>query len=291
MTRPKNAPPPSRDPDEKKVTVPSLADWKRDGRPISALTAYDYPSALLADRGGMEIILVGDSLANTALGYPNTLPVTLDEMLVAVRAVRRGVERALLVADMPFGSYHVDLPSTLDAAVRFVKSGAEAVKLEGGAARGELVRALVENEIPVMGHIGLTPQSLHAMGGYKVQGRQPAEAARLEDDAIALEEAGAFAIVLEGIPVSLAETITRRLRIPTIGIGAGAACDGQILVFSDLLGLIPGRAPKFVRRYLDGYSLGLEAIAAYREDVRERSFPAESESYAVPRPVPTAKSS
>ena len=262
-----------------KVTVPWLHARVEAGEKITALTAYDYPSGLLADRAGIDLLLVGDSLANTTLGYENTLLVSEEEMLVALRAVRRAVQRALLVVDMPFGSYHVDAASALEAAVRFVKSGAEAIKLEGGRRRIGLVRRIVDSEIPVMGHIGLTPQSLHALGGYKVQGKQPDDAARLLDDAIALQDAGAFSIVLEGIPAPLAERITAELRIPTIGIGAGAHCDGQILVFADLLGLLPGRGPKFVRRYLDFYGLALEAIQTYRDDIQTGSFPSIEESY------------
>ncbi len=262
-----------------KVTVPGLQSRVDAGEKITALTAYDYPSGLLADRAGIDLLLVGDSLANTMLGYENTLLVSQDEMLMALRAVRRAVRRALLVVDMPFGSYHTDATSALEAAVRFVKSGAEAIKLEGGRRRVGLVRRIVDNEIPVMGHIGLTPQSLHALGGYKVQGKQPEDAARLLDDAVALQDAGAFSIVLEGIPAPLAERITAQLSIPAIGIGAGEHCDGQILVFADLLGLLPGRDPKFVRRYLEFHDLALEAIQAYRDDVQTGSFPSIEESY------------
>ncbi len=262
-----------------KVTVPGLQSRVDAGEKITALTAYDYPSGLLADRAGIDLLLVGDSLANTMLGYENTLLVSQDEMLMALRAVRRAVRRALLVVDMPFGSYHTDATSALEAAVRFVKSGAEAIKLEGGRRRIGLVRRIVDNEIPVMGHIGLTPQSLHAQGGYKVQGKLPDDAERLLDDALALQGAGAFSIVLEGIPAPLGERITDELSIPTIGIGAGKHCDGQILVFADLLGLLPGRDPKFVRRYLEFHDLALEAIQAYRDDIQTGSFPSIEESY------------
>lgn len=264
-----------------KVTVPWLQSRMERGEKLTGLTAFDYPSGLLADQAGIDIILVGDSLANTALGYENTLLVSQEEMLVALRAVRRAVKRALLVMDMPFGSYHTDASSALESAVRFVKAGAEAIKLEGGRRRTGLVRRFVDNEIPVMGHIGLTPQSLHALGGYKVQGKQPDEAARLLDDARALQDAGAFSIVLEGIPAPLAERITEELSVPTIGIGAGKHCDGQILVFADLLGMLPGRDPKFVRRYLEFHHLALEAIRAYRDDVHEGAFPSIEESYGV----------
>ncbi len=262
-----------------RVTVPGLRARKLAGEKISALTAHDYPSGLLADEAGIEVVLLGDSLANTILGYESTLPVTLEEMLTALRAVRRAVRRAMLVADMPFGSYHCGEDRAVEAAVAFVKSGAEAVKLEGGERRIGVVRRLVDSEIPVMGHIGLTPQSVHVMGGYKVQGKSLDSAQRLLDDALALERAGAFAIVIEGVPATLAKEITRRLEIPTIGIGAGPHCDGQILVFADLLGLHRGKKPKFARQYLDFHALALEAIQAYRKDLATGSFPSASESY------------
>jgi 3-methyl-2-oxobutanoate hydroxymethyltransferase len=268
-----------------KVTVPGLRTRKLGGEKITALTAYDYPSGLIADAAGMDVILVGDSLANTALGYENTLPVTLDEMLVALRAVRRAVARALLVVDLPFGTYHAGEEPALAASIACLKAGAEAVKLEGGKRRAALVNRLVRSEIPVMGHIGLTPQSIHVMGGYKVQGKSPEGAEELIADALALEEAGAFSLVIEGVPAAVAAEITARLEIPTIGIGAGPHCDGQILVFADLLGLLPGRKPKFARRYLDVHGLALEAVRAYRRDVLAGSFPAAAESYAAPQEV------
>jgi 3-methyl-2-oxobutanoate hydroxymethyltransferase len=266
---------------EEKVTVPGLKARKFAGEKISALTGYDYPSGLVADQAGMDIILVGDSLGNTVLGYENTLPVTLEEMLVALRAVKRAVKRALLVADMPFGTYQGGVKQALAAGISFIKAGAEAVKLEGGRKRAALVRQFVSNDIPIMGHIGLTPQSVHAMGGYRVQGKSPEDAEGLLQDAVELERAGAFALVIEGVPSSLARAITSRVEIPTIGIGAGPDCDGQILVFADLLGLTPQRKPKFVRQYLDFHALALEAIRAYRADVRSGSFPAVVESYEV----------
>lgn len=266
-----------------KVTIHGLRARKLAGEKISALTAYDFPGAALVDEAGIDVVLVGDSLANVALGYENTLPVTLEEMLSALRAVRRGVRRALLVGDMPFGTYHTGEDDALRAAVLFLKNGAEAVKLEGGARRAALVRRLVENEVPVMGHIGLTPQSIHAMGGYKIQGKSPEAAQQLVEDALALEVAGAFAVVIEGVPSSLAAEITSRLEIPTIGIGAGPDCDGQILVLGDLLGLTPGRKPKFVRQYLDLHALSLEAVRAYRRDVLNRDFPSAAESYELPQ--------
>ena len=263
----------------RKVTAPGIQARKLSGEKIVALTAYDYPTGVLCEAAGMDLVLVGDSLGNTALGYENTLPVTMDEMLAALRAVRRAVRRPLLVADLPFGSYHVDPSTTIDNAIRLLKSGAEAVKLEGGRRRAALVRQLVENETPVMAHIGLTPQSVHAMGGFKVQGRSPAEARSLIDDALALEEAGAFSIVLEGVPVDLAATITEQLHIPTVGIGAGEGCGGQILVLTDILGWLPGRKPKFVRQYADLHSVAVDALERYKIDVRRGEFPAARESY------------
>src|SRR5580698_559933 len=233
-----------------KVTFQTLQEKKQNGRPITALTAYDYATARLVDEAGIELILVGDSLAQVVLGYDSTVPVTVDEMLHHLKAVRRGVRRALLIGDLPYGSYHISSEQALTNAIRFVKEGgAEAVKLEGGRQRGPLIRKLVDAQIPVMGHIGLTPQSIHTFGTYRVQGRTLDSAAELLADAEALEEAGAFAIVLEGIPRELAAIITRRLRIPTIGIGAGPDCDGQILVFHDLVGLSFQPPAKFVRGY------------------------------------------
>jgi 3-methyl-2-oxobutanoate hydroxymethyltransferase len=267
-----------------KVTVPRLRARKLSGEKIVAVTAYDYPTGLVADRAGADLILVGDSLASTQLGYENTLPVSLEEMLIAQRAVKRAVKRALLVGDLPFGSYQGATERAIDAAVSFLKAGAEAVKLEGGKKRVGLVRALVDNDIPVVGHVGLTPQSVHAMGGYKVQGRGPEAAETLVEDALALEQAGAFAIVVEGVPTHVAAAITSRVEVPTIGIGAGPHVDGQILVFSDLLGTIPGRKPKFVRQYVDLHALALEALQAYARDVKAGDFPSVRESYDVPEP-------
>jgi 3-methyl-2-oxobutanoate hydroxymethyltransferase len=261
-----------------KVTVPALAEMKRQGKPISALTAYDYSSSRLADEAGIDLLLVGDSLAMVVLGHDNTLAVTVDEMLHHCRAVRRAARRALVVADMPFGSYHGTVAEGLANAVRFVKeAGAEAVKIEGP--RFELVRALTEAEIPVVGHLGLTPQSIHRMGGYRVQGRTAETASRLKADALALAEAGAGLVVLEGIPREVAAEITAELPVPTIGIGAGPDCDGQILVFHDLLGLTFAPAAKFVRRYADAGELIRGAIEHYREDVERRAFPSDEESY------------
>jgi 3-methyl-2-oxobutanoate hydroxymethyltransferase len=265
-----------------KITMPALAEMKRQGKPISALTAYDYATSRLVDEAGIDLVLVGDSLAMVVLGHENTLSVTVDEMLHHTRAVRRAVRRALVVADMPFGSYHGTVGEGVANAVRFVKeAGAEAVKIEGP--RVELVRALTSSEIPVIGHLGLTPQSVHRMGGYRVQARTSKDVQCLQVDAHALAKAGAGALVLEGIPREAAAAITAELPIPTIGIGAGPDCDGQILVFHDLLNLTFGPPAKFVRRYGDAAALIREAVEHYREDVEHRAFPSDEESYHLPR--------
>ena len=267
-----------------KVTMPALAEMKRQGKPISALTAYDYATSRLVDEAGIDMVLVGDSLAMVVLGHENTLAVTVDEMLHHTRAVRRAVRRALVVADMPFGSYHGTVAEGLANAVRFVKeAGAEAVKIEGP--RVELVRALTDAEIPVVGHLGLTPQSVHRMGGYRVQARTAATVQRLKADAHALTEAGAGALVLEGVPREVAAAITAELAIPTIGIGAGPDCDGQILVFHDLVNLTFAPPAKFVRRYGDAAALIRSAVERYREDVEQRAFPSDEESYHLPESV------
>jgi 3-methyl-2-oxobutanoate hydroxymethyltransferase len=264
-----------------KVTVPALTEMKRQGKPISALTAYDYPTSRLADEAGIDLLLVGDSLAMVVLGHENTLSVTVDEMLHHTRAVHRAVRRALVVADMPFGSYHGTVGEGLANAIRFVKeAGAEAVKIEGP--RIDLVRALTEAEIPVIGHLGLTPQSLHRMGGYRVQARTSETVLQLKADAHALADSGAGALVLEGVPREVAADITAELPIPTIGIGAGPDCDGQILVFHDLLNLTFAPPAKFVRRYGDAGTLIRSAIEHYREDVEHRAFPSDEESYHLP---------
>jgi len=272
--------------DSTRVTVPWIQARKARGELFTAVTAWDFPTARIVDNAGIDLVLVGDSLANTALGYESTLPVSLEEMLVAVRAVRRGVRRALLVADMPFGSYQTSDERALEAAVAFVKAGAEAVKLEGGRVRAPLVKRLVENGIPVLAHIGLTPQSVHVLGGYRVQGRSSAAADTLIEDARALAAAGAFGVVLEGVPASLAARITASIAVPTIGIGAGPDCDAQILVLADLLGLHPGPVPRFVRRYADLYGTAVDAVRRYREDVVSRDFPSPAESYGPLEPAP-----
>jgi len=263
-----------------KITIPALQEKKRNHAPISALTAYDYPLARLVDEASIDLVLVGDSLGMVMLGRDNTLTVTMDEMLLLTRAVRRGVRRALLAADMPYASYHVDVADGVRNALRFVKeAGAEAVKVEGGRNRVELVQRLTDAEIPVIGHIGLTPQSLHRMGGYRVQGKSAPAAETLLEDALALEAAGAVLLVLEGVPREVAARITAELAIPTVGIGAGPDCDGQILVLHDLLNLTFAPAPKFVRRYADAASVVRDAVESYRKDVEARTFPSDAESY------------
>ncbi|MBI1941344.1 MAG: 3-methyl-2-oxobutanoate hydroxymethyltransferase [Acidobacteria bacterium] len=263
-----------------KITVPLILDRKLRGEKITCLTAYDYPTARLVDAAGIDVILVGDSLAQVVLGYDSTIPVTVDEMLHHVRAVRRATRRALLVADLPFGAYHVSEEGGLRTGIRFLKEGgAEAVKVEGGRKRFALIRRMVEAEIPVMGHIGLTPQSVHAMGGYRVQGQSLESVNDLLGDAQAVEDAGAFAVVLEGIPRELAAIMTRRLRIPTVGIGAGPDCDGQVLVAHDLLGLSFQPPAKFVRRYADLGGTLRDAFARFRDDVLAGRYPDDRESY------------
>jgi 3-methyl-2-oxobutanoate hydroxymethyltransferase len=272
-----------------KITVPDLMQRKTlaaansSNKKITCLTAYDYPTARLMDEAGVDIVLVGDSVAMVALGYDSTLPLTLDEALHHTKAVRRGVQRALVVADMPYGSYHGELNEALRNAMRFVKeAGAEAVKVEGGERRLELIARLTEAEIPVMGHVGLTPQSINALGGYRVQGKTPGTAEQLLRDAQSVEAAGAFAIVLEAIPRELAAEITRAVRIPTIGIGAGPDCDGQVLVLHDMLGLTFQDSPKFARRYANVGEIISNAVREYCADVQNGSFPTDAESYHAP---------
>jgi 3-methyl-2-oxobutanoate hydroxymethyltransferase len=273
-----------------KVTVPDILSRKlqslnsQQAKPkIACLTAYDYPTARLLDEAGVDILLVGDSVGMAVLGYDSTLPVTLDDILHHVKAVRRGTRRALLVADMPYGSFHVSVEDSVRNAVRLVKEGgAEAVKVEGGERRIELIAKLVEAEIPVMGHIGLTPQSFHALGGFQVQGKTTEAARQIERDARAVQSAGAFSVVLESVPRDLAARITESLRIPTIGIGAGPDCDGQILVFHDLVGLTTGHRPKFARQYANLSAQVSRAVTEYCSDVRGGLFPSDAESYHSP---------
>lgn len=277
---------------ERKVTVPELMKRKGGGDPIVALTAYDFPFGRIADQAGVDVILVGDSLGMVVQGMDTTLPVTMDEMVYHCRMLARARQRALLVCDLPFLSYQVTPAEAVANAGRLIKEGgAEAVKLEGGVSMAATIAAVANVDIPVMGHIGLTPQSVHRMGGHKVQGQRrgerPGQRDRLIEDALAVEAAGAFAVVLEGIPLDLAAEITAQLSIPTIGIGAGPHCDGQILVLHDVLGLGERTPPKFAKRYADLWQSAGEAIAAYAREVRDRAFPSDAHSFhsltSVPR--------
>ena len=267
------------------ITIPELYKKKAEGRKISMLTAYDFPFAQMADEAGMDIILVGDSLGVVVQGLDNTLPVTMEEMLYHTRMVARAAKNALVVGDMPFLSYQVSVDDGIKNAGLFLKEGASAVKLEGGASVCDLIATLSRYDIPVMAHIGLTPQSIHRMGGFKVQGKQKAEALRLLEDAQKLQEAGCFSLVLEGIPADLAAKVTETIEIPTIGIGAGPQCSGQVLVIHDVLGLLPGTSPKFVRRYAEGFQDLRDALATWAEDVRSGGFPDGRESYTLPEAV------
>jgi 3-methyl-2-oxobutanoate hydroxymethyltransferase len=266
-----------------KVPMTELAEMKARRQPIVMVTAYDAPGGRLADQGGADLVLVGDSAAMTVLGHHSTVPATMEEMLVLTRAVTRGAVRPLVVADMPFGSFQVSDEDAVRNAIRFVKeAGADAVKLEGAGPTLSRVRAIVGAGIPVMGHVGLTPQSATMLGGYKAQGRSAAKAITLLHDARALEAAGCFALVLEAIPAAVARRVTRQLTIPTIGIGAGVDCDGQVLVWHDMLGLYDGRAARFVKRYAEIGDTIRDALAAYADDVRERRFPEEQHTYSMP---------
>ncbi len=269
-----------------KVYVPALAKAKRRGEKLVCLTAYNYPTARIVDEAGVEIILVGDSIGNVIHGYGNTIPVTLDEILSATKAVKRGANRALIVADMPYGSFHINADETVRNALTLMKDGgAEAVKIEGGRNRVDLVKRLVDEEIPVMAHIGLTPQSVHKLGGYRVQGKTAVDATRLIEDAKMLEEAGAFAIVLEVVPREIASIITKELSISTVGIGAGSECDIQVLVLHDLVGISFGRLPRFVRQYADIRTIMTEAVTNWMTDVKEGRYPSDDESYGLPKDV------
>jgi 3-methyl-2-oxobutanoate hydroxymethyltransferase len=266
-----------------KLPLTELQEMKRRHQPIAMVTAYDAPGGRLADQAGTDIVLVGDSAAMTVLGHESTVPATMDEMLILTRAVTRGARRPLVVADMPFGTFQVSDEDALRNAIRFVKeSGADAVKLEGAGSMLSRVAAIVGAGIPVMGHIGLTPQSATMLGGFKAQGRSAEKARRLLADARALEAAGCFSLVLEAVPAPVARRITHELSIPTIGIGAGVDCDGQVLVWHDLLGLYEGRTARFVKRYADVGDVIRTALAEYVEDVRERRFPEEQHTYAMP---------
>ena len=267
-----------------KITVATLHEKKSQRQPITCLTAYDYASARLVDEAGIDVVLVGDSLAMTMLGYENTLSVTLDEMLHHAKAVRRGVKHAFLIADMPYGSYHVSHDETIRNAARYVKeAGAEAVKIEGGEKRADLIRRIIDAEIPVAGHIGLTPQSVNVMGGYRVQGKDLTAIEHLMRDAVALDRAGVACIYLEGIPREVAAMITAEVETPTIGIGAGPDCDGQVLVFHDILNLTFQPPAKFVRRYGDAAAEITHAVQAFRADVFSHQYPSDAESYHLPK--------
>jgi 3-methyl-2-oxobutanoate hydroxymethyltransferase len=266
-----------------KLPLTELAEMKRDGRPIVMVTAYDYPSGRLADAAGMEVVLVGDSAAMTVLGHDSTVPATMEEMLVLARATARGARRPIVVGDMPFGSFQVSDEEAVRNGVRFVKEAAvDAVKLEGAGRMLARVRALVGAGIPVMGHLGLTPQSATMLGGYRAQGRTADKAEALLDDALALEQAGCFSLVLEAVPAAVAARVTAALSIPTLGIGSGADCDGQVLVLHDILGLYEGRPARFVKRYAEVGAAIQDALERFAADVRERRFPQDEHTYAIP---------
>ena len=265
-----------------RISINQIRDMKRKGEKITMLTAYDYTTARIIDEVGIPLILVGDSLGMVVLGYESTIPVTIEEMLHHTKAVVRGTKQAMVIGDMPFMTYHVSVSDALRNAARFIQEGgAQAVKLEGGVTVAEKVRSIVNCGIPVMGHIGLTPQSLHQLGGYKVQGRTEAAAARLLDDAKALEQAGAFAVVLETVPTPLATLVTQRISIPTIGIGAGIGCDGQVQVVSDILGLFTDFVPKHTKQYAKLADVIRAAVTEYDTEVRDGNFPTEEQSFAM----------
>jgi 3-methyl-2-oxobutanoate hydroxymethyltransferase len=264
------------------VTAPVVRARKGNGDPLVMVTAYDAPGARIADAAGVDLILVGDSVAMVVLGYEDTLQVTVDDLVHHTAAVARAKPQAMVVADLPWLSYHVNSEDTVRNAARLIRAGAQAVKLEGGRKRLPMIEALVDAEIPVMGHLGLTPQSVHTMGGFKVQGKGIEAAEALIDDARSLAEAGCFAIVLEGVPDTVGRLVTEAVPVPTIGIGAGPWCDGQVLVFHDLLGLEDRVLPKFVRRYASLKADAVAAVAAYAADVRSRRFPSDAESYHLP---------
>ena len=266
-----------------RLPITELPEMKARRQPIVMVTAYDAPGGRLADQAGADLVLVGDSAAMTVLGHDSTVPATMEEMLILTRAVTRGARRPLVIADMPFGSFQVSNEDAVKNAIRFVKeAGADAVKLEGAGAMLPRVRAIVDAGVPVMGHLGLTPQTATMLGGYKAQGRSAEKAARLYDDAHALQTAGCFSLVLEAVPAPVAARISRDLAIPTIGIGAGAECDGQVLVWHDILGLYDGRAARFVKRYAEIGDVIRTALTEFAADVRERRFPEEQHTYAMP---------
>jgi 3-methyl-2-oxobutanoate hydroxymethyltransferase len=268
--------------ERKKITPLDIQAMKKQGKRMTMLTAYDYPMALLEDRAGIDMILVGDSLAMTVLGHENTLPVTMEEMIHHTKAVVRGAKHCLIVGDMPFMSYNTSEREAILNAGRLMKeAGADAVKLEGGASVKDTVRAIVKGGIPVMGHIGLTPQTISMLGGFKVQGKDAQAAKNIIDDALLLEEAGAFAVVLEAVPAPIAKMVTERLTIPTIGIGAGVHCDGQVLVVHDMLGLFDRFTPKFAKRYVNLSEQILKAFEAYKEEVLQGAFPTDQHSFHI----------
>ncbi len=268
--------------DRKKITPVDIQTMKNEGKKITMLTAYDYPMALLEDRAGIDIILVGDSLGMTVLGYENTIPVTMDEMIHHTKAVSRGAKHALILGDMPFMSYNTSERDAIFNAGRFMKEGkADAVKLEGGASVKDIVRAIVKAGIPVMGHIGLTPQTISMLGGFKVQGKDAQAAQKVIDDALSLEDAGAFSVLIEAIPAPITRRITERLKVPVIGIGAGVHCDGQVLVVHDMLGLFDRFTPKFAKRYVNLSEQMLKAFEAYREEVLKGEFPTDQHSFHI----------
>jgi 3-methyl-2-oxobutanoate hydroxymethyltransferase len=282
-----DAPPAERRP----VTVPYLAEMKRLGEPIVMITAYDFPSAQVAEEAGVDVVLVGDSAANVVLGYSSTTSVTMDEMVMLAAAVRRGARTPLIVGDLPFGSYQSSDAQAVDSAVRFVKEAAcDAVKIEMAGVAGRLAdkresisraRAIIAAGIPVMGHVGLTPQSASALGGFRAQGRTATQAVQVADDALALQDAGCFAIVFEAVPAAVTETVMERMQVPVIGIGAGAATDGQVLVFHDLLGMYDGHAPRFTKRFAEIRRAMIEGVQAYAEEVRSRRFPGTEHTYSI----------
>ena len=268
--------------DRKKVSIIDLQNKKVKGRPMTMMTAYDYPTAQIVDRAGIDMILVGDSLAMVVLGYENTVSVTMEEMLHHCKAVARGAKHSLLIGDMPFMSYQVSVPQAVENAGRFLKEGnMDVVKLEGGKDRAEVVRAIVRAGIPVVGHIGLTPQTISMLGGFRVQGKSVQAALSVIDDAVALEEAGCFAMVVEGVPDRVAAIITEKLSIPTIGIGAGKQCDGQVLVLHDMLGMFDRFTPKFVKKYATFFETGTKALQDYIADVENGAFPGPEHVYTI----------
>ena len=268
--------------ERKPVTLPRIAEMKLNAEPIVMVTAYDHPSAQIAEAAGVDLVLVGDSAAMTMLGYDSTVPVGMDEMVMLASAVRRGLRTPLLIGDMPFGSYERSNEQAVENALRFVKeAGCDAVKLERGGSSVDRARAIIAAGIPVMGHVGLTPQTATALGGFKAQGKTAGSASQIAEQALELQAAGCFAIVFEAIPAGITEVLMQRMTVPVIGIGAGAATDGQVLVFHDLLGIFGGHAPKFVKRYADVREEMIDGVREYARDVRARSFPGPEHTYAV----------